>query len=314
VYARDTLRTALAAQVVQAYVALQSLDAQRVLFDRAVKAQRESLRLQRMRFDAGDIGELDIRQLDAELLANESQLPKLDRARGEAERALAFVLGRTPKAIVESPVVRDPTPAAVPATAALPDALPSDLLQRRPDVRGAEARLRAAGARVDAARAAYFPSIALTAELGRESTTLSRLTDAPSLVWGVVASLTQPIWNGGRLAAQSELAQARQREVELDYRDTVATAFREVRDALVARSETAQSLRNAMDREQALVRAAELTALRFDGGEASRLNVIEAERAALAAQAQVADARRAVAAAQADLYRVLGGGWQAAAS
>src|SRR5207237_7948637 len=128
---------------------------------------------------------------------------------------------------------------------------------------------------------------------------LSRLTDAPSLVWGVVASLTQPIWNGGRLAAQSELAQARQREVELDYRDTVATAFKEVRDALVARSETEQSLRYAVERESALLRAAQLTSLRFNGGEASRLNVIEAERTALAAQAQVADARRALAAAQA---------------
>jgi multidrug efflux system outer membrane protein len=312
-YARDTLRTALAATVVQAYAALQSLDAQVVLFRRAVEAQRESLRLQRMRFDAGDIGELDIRQLEAELLANENQVPRLERARGEADRALALVLGRSPKAIVEGTVPRTGTPAAVPATTPLPDALPSDLLARRPDVRAAEARLRAAGARVDAARAAYFPSIALTAEYGRESLELSRLADAPSLVWGVVASLTQPIWNGGRIDAQNDLARARQREVELDYRDTVAVAFKEVRDALVARSETESSLRFALERERALARAAQLQALRFNGGEASRLNVIEAERDALAAAAQVADARRAVAAAQADLYRVLGGGWQAPA-
>ena len=309
-YARDTLRTALAAQVVQAYAALQSLDAQVVIFDRAVQAQRESLRLQRLRFNAGDIGELDIRQLEAELIANETQLPKLARARGEAERALALALGRTPKDVVDADVARTGTPSMVPASTNLPAVLPSDLLQRRPDVRAAEARLRAAGARVDAARAAYFPSISLTAGVGRESAELSRLTDAPSLIWSVVASLTQPIWNGGRLAAQTELARARQREVELDYRDTVAVAFKEVRDALVARSETETTLANAVEREKALTRAAELTALRFNGGEASRLNVIEAERAALNAQAQVADARRAVAAAQADLYRVLGGGWQ----
>ena len=96
-YARDTLRTALAAQVVQSYATLQSLDAQVVLFGQAVQAQRDSLKLQRMRFDAGDISELDIQQLDAELIDNEAQLPKLDRARGEAERALALVLGRSPK-------------------------------------------------------------------------------------------------------------------------------------------------------------------------------------------------------------------------
>jgi multidrug efflux system outer membrane protein len=310
-YARDTLRTALAAQVVQSYVALQALDTQYRLFERAVQAQRESIRLQRLRFNAGDIGELDIRQLEAELIANDAQLPKLDRARGEAERALALVLGRTPRAVVEGAVPRSTTPAAVPASVTLPEGLPSDLLQRRPDVMASEARLRAAGARVDAARAAYFPSIALTAGFGRESVELSRLTDGPSLIWSVLASVTQPIWNGGRIAAQNELAQARRREVELDYRDTVAVAFKEVRDALGARSESEISLRNAIERERALSRASQLTTLRFNGGEASRLNAIEAERAALAAQAQVADARRAVAAAQADLFRVLGGGWQA---
>ena len=311
-YARDTLRTALAAQVVQSYVALQSLDAQYTLFERTVQAQRESLKLQRLRFDAGDIGELDIRQLEAELIANDAQLPKLDRARGEAERALALVLGRAPRALVEGVVTRSATPAAVPSGTPLPEGLPSGLLRQRPDVQAAEARLRAAGARVDAARAAYFPSISLTAAFGRESSELSHLTDAPSLIWSVVASLTQPIWNGGRLDAQSDLAKARQREVELDYRDAVAVAFKEARDALGARSESEQSLRNAIERERALSRAAQLTVLRFNGGEASRLIVIEAERAALAAQSQVADARRAVAAAQADLFRVLGGGWQGA--
>ena len=100
-YARDTLRTALAAQVVQSYAALQSLDAQVVLFGQEVQAQRDSMRLQRLRFESGNISELDIQQLDAELIDNEAQLPKLDRARGEAERALAFVLGRSPKVLVE---------------------------------------------------------------------------------------------------------------------------------------------------------------------------------------------------------------------
>jgi len=309
-FARDTLRNALAAQVVQAYVSLQALDSQYALFEAAVQAQRESLRLQRLRFEAGDIAELDIRQLEAELIANDAQLPKLARARGEAERALALVLGRSPRALVEDGVARDPSPTALPPNVSLPEGLPSDLLQRRPDVQAAEARLRAAGARVDAARAAYFPSISLTASLGQQSVQLSRLTDGGSLIWSVVASLTQPIWNGGRIDAQNDLARARQREAEIDYRDTVAMAFKEARDALGARSETEQSLRNAIERERALSRAAQLTGLRFNAGESSRLDLIEAERAALAAQSQAADARRALAAAQADLFRVLGGGWQ----
>ena len=308
-YARDTLRTALAAQVVQSYATLQSLDAQYKLYGESVQAQRDSLKLQRLRFDSGDISELDIRQLDAELITNESQLPKIDRARGEAERALALVLGRSPRALIEQGVARGAAP--VVAGSGLPEGLPSDLLQRRPDVLAAEARLRAAGARVDAARAAYFPSISLTAELGRESTALSQLTDAPSLIWGVVASLTQPIWNAGRIAASNDAAKARELQAELDYRDSVAGAFKEARDALGAYSETRVSLQSAAQRAQALERAAELTRLRYNGGEASRLDVINAERLSLNARAQSADAQRALAAAQADVYRAFGGGWAA---
>ncbi len=315
---RDALFGVIAVQVVQAYTALQAQDEQRRLFGAAVDVQRESLGLQRLRLNAGDIGELDMRQLEGELAANEAQLPRLDRARGESERALANLLGRSPRAVIEQAIARAPQPAvletvtAAPTIAAVPAGLPSDLLQQRPDVQAAQARLAAAGARVDAARAAYFPRIALTAALGQESAELSRLFEGPSLVWNLLASATQPIWGAGRLRAQSDAERARERIAELDYRDSVAAAFADARNALGARSEAAESLRLAERRATALSRAADLTRLRFNGGEASRLQAIEAERASLAAQAQVADARRAMVATQADLLRALGGGWNAA--
>jgi multidrug efflux system outer membrane protein len=311
-YARDTLHTALAAQVVQSYATLQALDAQVVLFGRAVQAQRDSLALQRKRLDAGDISELDVQQLEAELLDNEAQLPKLDRARGEAERALAVVLGRTPKALIEQGVARAET--APLRAAGVPDGLPSDLLLRRPDVQAAEARLRAAGARVDVARAAYFPGIRLTAAFGRASTDLSNLFDAPSTIWSVGAALTQPIWDGGRIGAQYDAVKARRTQIELDYRDNVVNAFKEVRDALAAYSEANLTLQSGQRRAQALLRAAELTRLRYNGGESSRLDVINADRLALTAQAQNADAARALTAAQANVFRALGGGWKAPAA
>ena len=321
---RDALFGVIAVQVVQAYTALQAQDEQRRLFGAAVDVQRESLGLQRLRLNAGDIGELDMRQLEGELAANEAQLPRLDRARGESERALANLLGRSPRAVIEQAIARAPQPAVLatvtaaptvasaPTIAAVPAGLPSDLLQHRPDVQAAQARLAAAGARVDAARAAYFPRIALTAALGQESAELSRLFEGPSLVWNLLASATQPIWGAGRLRAQSDAERARERIAELDYRDSVAAAFADARNALGARSEAAESLRLAERRATALSRAADLTRLRFNGGEASRLQAIEAERASLAAQAQVADARRAMVATQADLLRALGGGWNAA--
>jgi Outer membrane protein len=270
--------------------------------------------LQRKRFDNGDIGELDLRQLEAELIGNQAQLPKIERARGEAERALALLLGRSPRALVDGAVRRGAERAEVPVAALPPAGLPSDLLERRPDILSAAASLAAAGARVDAARAAYFPSISLTANLGQDSAELSKLTDGASLIWSVVASLTQPIWDGGRIDAANDIARARWREVEIDYRDTVARAFKETSDALGARSETEQTLRNALDREAALAQAAHLTKLRFDGGEESRIELIRAERADLAAQSEVVDAQRALAAAQADLFRALGGGWDGAHS
>lgn len=307
-FARDTLRTALAAQVVQAYATLQSLDAQVRTYQRVLVSQRDGLRLQTLRLNAGELAELDWRQLEAELLNSELQLPKLERARGETERALALLLGRSPKALLEQGVQRAERANA--GASALPEGLPSDLLLRRPDVQAAEARLRAAGARVEAARAAYFPSIALSAALGRESTELSKLFDGPSLVWNVAASLTQPIWNGGRIDAQYQATQARRLQVELDYRDSVAGAFKEARDALAAHGEAQASLASTRKRAEALQRAAALTKLRAEGGESSRLQLIDAERLALLADLQTHDAQRALVAAQAEVFRALGGGWQ----
>jgi multidrug efflux system outer membrane protein len=178
-------------------------------------------------------------------------------------------------------------------------------------VQAAEARLRAAGARVNAARALYFPGITLTAAYGRESTELSDLFDAPSAIWNIAASLTQPIWDGGRIGANHDATQARRKQIELDYRDSVVTAFKEVRDALGQYSEASTTLDSGLKRAQALERAAELTRLRFNGGESSRLDVINAERLSLTARAQNADAARALTAAQANVFRALGGGWKA---
>jgi multidrug efflux system outer membrane protein len=307
--ARDTLRTALAGQVVRSYAALQALDAQIGIYQQVLVGQRDGLRLQKLRLDAGDMAELDWRQLEAELLNSELQLPKLERARGEAERALALVLGRSPKALLEQGVQRAARPTA--GMAELPEGIPSDLLLRRPDVQSAEARLAAAGARVDVARAAYLPSIGLSASFGGQSSELSKLFDSGSLVWSVVASLTQPIWNGGRLDANLDGTKARQLQAELDYRDSVAIAFKEVRDALAAHGEARASLVTSQRRSDALQRAAQLTRLRFEGGETSRLLLIDAERLALLAQLQVQDERRGLLSAQAEVYRALGGGWQA---
>ena len=167
----------------------------------------------------------------------------------------------------------------------------------------------------NAARAAYFPGITLTAAYGRESTDLSQPVRRAVDRCGTSARRsTQPIWDGGRIGAQYDATQARRTQIELDYRDSVVTAFKEVRDALGAYSEASATLQSGARRAQALERAAELTRLRFNGGESSRLDVINAERLSLTARAQNADAARALTAAQANVFRALGGGWKPPAS
>jgi outer membrane protein TolC len=133
--------------------------------------------------------------------------------------------------------------------------------------------------------------------------------DAPSLVWNVVASLTQPLWDGGRIAAGVDTARSFRLRAEMDYRDAVAVAFKEVADALTAQDTASRNLEIGRQRAQQLAVAADLTRRRHEAGEASRLLVIEAERAALNARAENAEIQRALVASQAELFRALGGGW-----
>ncbi|MFZ5511223.1 MAG: TolC family protein, partial [Pseudomonadota bacterium] len=222
--------------------------------------------------------------------------------------ALAVLLGRSPRQVVEAAVERSPDGGAAPAVW-VPEGLPSELLLRRPDLRAAEHRLAAADARVDAARAGYFPSIALTGYLGSESARLSNLFSGPAGIWQFAATLLQPIFNAGRTSAEVEAAAARERQLIAAYRGAVANAFREVKDALVAQSRAREALEAETRRAEALQKATALARLRYDNGIASQLDVLDAERSLLQARLNRAEALRAHRVAVADLVRALGGGW-----
>lgn len=306
--ARDTVRLTVAAQVVQGYFTLTALDEQVAIARRTLETRREALALQRKRFDAGAISELDLRQVEAEAAAVEASLPGLETRRAQQEHALAVLLGRSPRQVVEAAVERSPDGGAAPAVW-VPEGLPSELLLRRPDLRAAEHRLAAADARVDAARAGYFPSIALTGYLGSESARLSNLFSGPAGIWQFAATLLQPIFNAGRTSAEVEAAAARERQLIAAYRGAVANAFREVKDALVAQSRAREALEAETRRAEALQKATALARLRYDNGIASQLDVLDAERSLLQARLNRAEALRAHRVAVADLVRALGGGW-----
>ena len=194
--ARDTVRIALASQVVQTYYALLSLDDQVEVTRRTVDLRLQNLGLQQHRYKAGLITDFHLRQLDAEVAAARAQLPALEQRRTSAEIALSVLLGRSPRAIANDQVAVKRDSGELPIVV-IPEGLPSELLLRRPDVVQAEQTLVAANAQIGVARSALFPRIALTGYLGSDSATLADLFSAPARIWSLAFGLAQPIFQAG---------------------------------------------------------------------------------------------------------------------
>jgi multidrug efflux system outer membrane protein len=307
--ARDTVRIALSSQVVQTYYTLLSLDDQVAVTRRTLELRGQNLGLQLHRHKAGLITDFNLRQLEAEIAAARAQLPVLEQRRSSAEIALSVLLGRSPRAIANDSVTVRRDTGELPIVV-IPEGLPSDLLLRRPDVVQAEQTLIAANAQIGVARAALFPRIALTGYLGSDSATLGDLFSAPARIWSLAFGLAQPIFQAGRLRAEVEASNARERQALAQYQKTVQSAFGEVREALVAQSRTREVYAAETDRVNALRETLRLARIRFDNGLSSQLEVVDAERNLLQAELSRVDALRAQRAAVADVVRALGGGWQ----
>jgi multidrug efflux system outer membrane protein len=305
---REAVRLALAAQVAKSYFALRSLDEQVLLTRRTVSLREEALALQRRRLQGGVISEFELRQLEAEAAVVRAQLPPLEREREREEVALSVLLGRSPREVFEGTVKVKQAADEMPGPPAIPSGLPSELLLHRPDIVEAERVLYAANARIGVARAEMFPSISLTAFLGSESAALSNLfASGAAATWQVAGAITQPIFQGGRLRARTEQAEARERAAVAQYQQAIRAAFGEVRTALIAQSRARQSYDAESARAAALNETLRLARLRYQNGVASQLDVLDAERGLLAAQIARIDALRAHRAAVADLFRALGG-------
>jgi multidrug efflux system outer membrane protein len=305
--ARDAVRLALAAQVTKSYFSLRSFDEQVNLTRQTLSLREDALRLQRRRREAGVIGDYDLRQLEAEVAAARAQLPPLEREREREEAALSVLLGRSPKQVFEGEVAVKLAFEESPEAPVVPSGLPSELLLRRPDLVEAERRLAAAHARIAAARAEMFPSIALTAVLGSESAALSDLFSGPAMVWTLAGAVTQPIFAGGRLQARTDAAEARERAALAQYQQAIRAAFGEVRTALAVQTRARESYEAETARAAALAETLRLARLRYDNGVASQLDVLDAERGLLGARVARIEALRAHRAAVADLFRALGG-------
>ncbi len=290
--------------VSRSYLRLLDLDNRRQVTQRQIEARGESLRVVRLRHEAGIVAGSDLRTAESNLAQAHAALAEIERQRSQAENALAVLVGRNP-----GPVAREAVGAAYAGDSLLPAGLPSRLLARRPDVLAAEEAVRASEANIDAARKAYFPTISLTAVLGFASPALSGLFDDGRDAWSVAPSVTAPIFTAGRLAAGVDQAQAQQRIAVEQYRQTVRTAFREVEDALVAYRRSLEQ-REALDRTVAADRErARLADLRYKAGVTIYLEVLLAQQDVFESELRLSQAARDVHEAVVDLYVALGGGW-----
>jgi multidrug efflux system outer membrane protein len=308
-YARETVRTSLVAEVARAYFSLLAADAELAILKETLTLRSESVDLQRDRFEGGVVGELDLRQAEAERAAVVADIAVVERVIAQYEAALAVLTGRSPRAVFTPVVQREDDPKRLLAVPPIAGGLPSGLLERRPDVRQAEAQIVAASLRIDAARADYFPSISLTALIGTESAALKNLFSGPAAIWGIGAALAQPLFNLKSIDANVDAQTARREEVILLYRQAVQAAFRETHDALVVNRTSREALAAQGERRQKLVASLELADLRYKSGYSPYLEVIDSQRQLLQAQTLEIAAARDARIALVDLARALGGGW-----
>lgn len=314
--ARKTVHLALVTAVATTYFNLRALDRQWEIARDTYASRTNLLELTKIKFNEregrgyGIVSELDVTQAETQVHSARSSIASLERAIALTENALRFLLGEAPGNVPRGATLDGQwQPAEIPA------GLPSDLLLRRPDVRAAEQQLRAANADIGAARAAYFPTISLTAALGAQSAELDDLFSAgTSRAWRFAPQLLAPIFSGGRIRAGVQVAEARQQAALASYAQAIQSAFREVDDALISILKLREQLAADEASERAERRRFELSELRYTEGIASYTDLLDAQRFLFSAQLRTVQTRNDLLAATAQLYKALGGGWQTPAA
>ena len=304
-WARREVLSTLVANVASAYFQLRALDLELEISKRTLNSRQESLRLTRILADGGSTSLLDVRQAEQLVFTASAEIPVLEQQIEQQENFLSILLGQNPEDIPRGQTLTEQRqPPEVPA------GLPSALLERRPDIQQAEAQLVASNAEIGAARAAYFPQILLNGAGGFQSSALTSLFTGPAGAWSFGASLTQPIFTGGRLRSQVRLAEARQQTAVLSYQQSIQGAFRNVSDGLVAYRKT----REFRTQQELLFRSAEdaarLSHMRYNGGVTGYLEVLTNETNAFSTELGLVQAQLNELLAVVQLYQALGGGWQ----
>jgi NodT family efflux transporter outer membrane factor (OMF) lipoprotein len=304
-YDRATVELTVMQSVASTYFqALELRDRLQVANDNVASA-RDTLKGLQLEAQVGTLTALDVAQQQTTVATLDAAIPPLNQQLGETLDALAILLGKQPEAVdVTAGTLGDlAEPEVVPG-------MPSELLARRPDVAQAEAQLIAANANIAAARAAFFPTISLTAAGGYVSPALNTLFNPVSRVFNATAGLTQPIFQGGALVGQYQLNKGRYAELLSDYHKAVISAFGNVEDALVSVQQTAEQLRREQEAVATARHAYELTQAQFHAGTINILVVLSTETALFTAQDTLVQVKYSHLNALVALFSALGGGWQ----
>jgi NodT family efflux transporter outer membrane factor (OMF) lipoprotein len=300
----ENTRLLLGTDLASAYFNLRAIDIELDVLARSLDLQRRALEFVRTRHDLGAASGLDVAQQQALLDTTLTQLDALRRQRGPFEHAVATLTGTPAPSFTLAADIRELTPPAVPL------GVPSDVLQRRPDVASAERAMAAANAQVGVAKAAYYPSITLAPSGGFESNSLATLFDAPSLLWSLGAQIAQPLFSAGRLDANVEFARANYDATVASYRRVVLTAMQEVEDGITSLSALESADRQARTAVETARLVLELATARYEGGATTYLDVITAQQSLLGAERLAAQLSGQRLLTSVFLIKALGGDWE----
>ena len=306
-WAQKEVMATLVSNVAASYFQLRQLDLELEIAQSTLQSRKDSLQLTQTLEQHGINSLLDVRQSEQLVYTAATEVPDLERQITQQENAISVLLGNNPGDVPRGlKLTEEPHLPEVPA------GLPSALLERRPDVRQAEANLVAANAQIGVARAAYFPQISLTGTAGYQSPSLTDLFTGPAGLWNLVGGVTQPIFEGGRIKNGVRLAEAQHQQLTLSYQQTIQGAFRDVSNALVAYRKT-REFRVQQEQLAAAARdAAHLSEVRFKAGTTDYLEVLTNETNAFSAELGLAQAQGNELLALVQLYQALGGGWKTA--
>lgn len=304
-WAQRAVRMTLVQQVATAYFQLRALDAQLEIAKETLKTRQESVALTKTLESGGSVPLSDLREAEELEYTASAQIPQIEQQIQQQENGLRLLLGQDP-----GPVTHADPNALNPPPQDLPVGLPSRLLERRPDILEAEQQLVAANAQIGVARAQFFPQLSISGSGGVGGDSLSSIFDPDSkLIYGI-GSLTQPLFQGGKLRGQLQLSQREKEEMVLNYQKTIAGAFRDVSNALVA----VNKQRVAREQQERLVAAArdatQLARVRYQGGATSYLEVLTTDSNLFSAELNLVNTRQGEALSLVQLYGALGGGWQ----